>query len=416
MKVYHGTAPIQRGTLQLASPKRTVADERDDLEKALEYLKENPDADFTRAYTARYDQPYKESVKAASQGPMRLNVAVMLALAATHRIPGHLFGGFTGIGLTALGGLELAEGLKREDSFMTKAGLFNVAIGLTAVAAPFTPGYPWVARLAPLGLAGIREVWIRHHQKNEATFSLPPNPNGVGNPVSVASVVGPAATGPKPTSQTERVERALGNLSARGWTFQTLRGHEGYLNKVAPAQALSYLTGKRDTALRSGDRLLLLEPGHQDFSQKTWHHVVDLEGVTAVDFFHGSGEPEVLSDPELATSLKSLAQMGVEMSAPHPRYRFHRPEVAAYLGYQRNHHLSMKLDELPLGAAPLTADQVKDLDTLTGLNPEQRRAFLQSRLVGASVEEALAQFREPVIDVEMEENTLTIGGFTVEVN
>lgn len=426
MRVTTNIASTRPGTLtpglRPASGRRTWEQEKDDIQQALDYMKENPDADFSEAYTAKYDKPYKDSIKNFSGVGVRLNTAIFLGVGATHPIAGKVCGGFFGLAAVALGGLELAEGIKRDDSYLKKAGAFNLAIGATAAAAPFVPGFPWWARLAPLGLVGLREVWLRNHQKNTPTFTLPPEPGRApksaaspANSTQIGSLAGPAPA-LKPANESQRVGRALDNLAAQGWSFQTLRDHEGYLAQVNPKEALDFLTGDRDTALRSGDRLLLLEPGHKDFSENTWHHVVDQEGVAAVDFFHGSGDREVLADPKLAQSLKNLADMGVETSKPHARYRFHRPNVATYMSYQRDHQVSMKLEELPLGPGPLTREQITDLDSLTGLDAAQRRQFLESRLVGASISEAMAQFQETDIDVEMEENTLTIGGFTIEVN
>ena len=363
-----------------------------------------------------YDKPVLDSLKAIDTGVGRLNTALMLGLASLHPIAGYAFGATTGLGLTAIGGMTVAEAHKQNDSSALKKGLFNVAIGLTAAAAPFIPEFPLAARLAPLGLVGLREIWLRLHEKNRSTFTLPTE---VGNDsAQVSSKASPSSRVAEvsPFTKDGRMGLALNSLAELGWSFQSVRGEEGELKSLDARQAHQYLSGERDQTLRTGERILLLEPGHQSFQgTQNWHHVVDVEGVAAVDFFHGSGDPSVLTNPELGKALKVLEQMGVETTGAHPRYRFHRGAAATYLGYQRGHEVSMSLGGLSLAEGTVPLDTVTALDKLTRMTAEEREKFMESRLLGADATTSLKSVESDQIEVELEENFLTIGGFAVEV-
>lgn len=137
----------------------TPKDPVEELREAMRYLEENPDATFEEAYLAPYDKACKDSTKVVDQPFMRLNVALMGGLATLHPLSAFAFGTTTGLGVTALGALEAIEGRRDNNPFMVKAGLFNAAIGLSLAATPFVPP---AARLVPLGLMGLREVWIRN--------------------------------------------------------------------------------------------------------------------------------------------------------------------------------------------------------------------------------------------------------------
>ncbi|MCA9794184.1 MAG: hypothetical protein KC910_20390 [Candidatus Eremiobacteraeota bacterium] len=144
-----------RPPVTAAAPRK---DPLEEMRQAQRYLEENPDATFEEAYMAPYNKACKESTKAIDAPFMRLNVALMGGLATLHPLSAFAFGTTTGLGVTAMGALEAIEGRRDNNPFMVKAGLFNAAIGLSLAATPFVPP---AARLVPLGLMGLREVWIR---------------------------------------------------------------------------------------------------------------------------------------------------------------------------------------------------------------------------------------------------------------
>ncbi|MGE0493796.1 MAG: hypothetical protein AB7S38_31590 [Vulcanimicrobiota bacterium] len=221
-----------------------------------------------------------------------------------------------------------------------------------------------------------------------------------------------------PAGAEGRLGRALGNLDRAGWRFMSIRNDEGFVQPLDAGQAYQYLTGKRNTNLRSGDRLLLLKPEHQDFSNpKTYFHVVDHEEVGAVDFFRGTGDPEVVARPELARQLKTLEGFEVGMRSASKRYPFHRGALQAYLGFCRESAAEFSYGGNPLGPGPLQANQLDELGALGQLEhmePLARKEFLTNLLLGANPKQALASL-QPVA-LEQFDTHLVIDGISIDIN
>ncbi|MCA9794183.1 MAG: hypothetical protein KC910_20385 [Candidatus Eremiobacteraeota bacterium] len=221
-----------------------------------------------------------------------------------------------------------------------------------------------------------------------------------------------------PSDADARLGRALGNLDRAGWRFMSIRNDEGFVQPLDAAEAYQYLTGQRNTNLRSGDRLLLLKPEHQDFSNpKTYFHVVDKEEVGAVDFFRATGDPEVVARPELARQLKTLEGFEVGMRSTSKRYPFHRGALQAYLGYCRESAAEFSYGGTPLGPGPLKADQLDQLGPLGQLeqmDPVARKDFLTNLLLGANPTQALASLQPAAL--EQFDTHLVIDGISIDIN